>query len=90
MTKGEEGLEDLKNWLKKDGTFLQKENLSQLLQDTKDVTVQQMVDHNDCGGADCKVCSMKTEIDSGAYKRGVEGGIMLRTKFPKFDFGVSS
>ena len=79
-----ENYDKIKAELSKD--FSSKEDIDKLVKATKDVTVDQIVNHKDCGNSECSVCSMKSNIDGTAFKRGALKGIQLGQKFPKVKF----
>lgn len=68
--------------------FLKKGDLDGMLNATKDLTIKQVIDHKDCGVDGCGVCGMKFNLNDDAYKRGLRGGIQLKTKYPQFKFAV--
>lgn len=71
----------VENFLESEG-YLKKNDLSQLLEDTKSLTVKEMLDHKACGDSNCGMCNMRKGIDEAAFRRGVNKGIAIHKKFP--------
>lgn len=74
--------DNLKEELKKSG-FMDKSDFSSMLEATKDLTMQTVIDHENCGNEGCNICGMKSTIDGSGYERGVKSGIQFGQKYPE-------
>ena len=82
-----ENLDKIQNYMKEQG-FMKKGDLDDLVKVTRDFTIQQVLDHQDCNDNNCGICKMKSNIDGTAYERGIKNGIQLQQKFPNEKFVV--
>ena len=80
-----EAVNQLKEELEKDG-FMKKSDFDSVLEVTKDLTIQRMLDHTECGNKDCAMCTMKHNIDGSAYERGAIAGLRISQKYPGVNF----
>ncbi len=64
-------------------------DLNTLFNSLKDVTLKQVLFHEDCHDNNCGVCQMKNGIDGVAYKKGLIHGIRLRDKYPTANFNLT-
>lgn len=77
-----DNLEKITDELKKSG-FMQKEDFSKMFEATNELTIGNVIKHEDCGDSNCQVCGMKSAIDGSAYERGIRSGIAFGQKYPE-------
>ena len=79
-TTGKE-MDELDEHLQKEG-YAKKTDFDNILEMSKDATVYDVINHNNCNKENCAICGMKGKIDQDAFKRGTVAGIRLGRKYP--------
>ena len=68
----------------KQAGYVEKGDFDELLKAHGQVQIMEMINHKPHDdNSDCGICTMKTNIDAEAFKRGLVSGIRVGRKYPE-------